>query len=221
MQWRVETVKAARRHSAFDIIRNEHRAIAAVVHCFEQILKEVRDDAMEPPFDVFELVVRYLEEFPDRFHHPKEDDFLFPALVERDPDAGEVIRELQQQHDDCVRQTTALGKLLAAWKADPEHGFAAFDRAAQEYIVLQWEHLRLEESDILPAAREKLTAKDWEAIDQAFNENEDPIFGSNPKAAFDGLFRKIVATAPAPWGLGTRNEPKRDTMLSKIGIGRG
>ena len=85
------SVPAARRHRAYEIIRNEHRAIAAVIHCFEEILKEVREDALEPSFDLFELIVRYLSEFPDRFHHPKEDEFLFPALANRDPAAGEEV----------------------------------------------------------------------------------------------------------------------------------
>lgn len=217
-------MKAATRNSAFEIIRNEHRAIAAVVHCFDQILKEVRDQVLEPPYSLFALIMRYLKEFPDRFHHPKEDDFLFPALVERDPMMGEVVCVLQQQHEDCARMTAALDKLLAAWQADPRHGFDAFDQAAQAYVAFQREHIRLEETTVLPAAREKLTAEDWAAIDRAFNENDDPIFGANPQAAFNGLFRKIVATAPAPWGLGARRElereTKRETILAKFSLSR-
>lgn len=213
-------VQAATRHRAYDIIRNEHRAIAAVVHCFEQILKEVRDDALDPPFDLFELVIRYLSEFPDRFHHPKEDDFLFPAVAGHDAAAADVIRELQEQHEDCVRKTAGLASLLAAWKEGKDGGWEAFDQAARSYIAFQWEHIRLEETEILPAAREALSEAEWHSIDEAFGENDDPIFGANPQAAFNGLFRKIVATAPAPWGLGTRHEPKRARTLSKIGLSR-
>lgn len=211
---------ATTRHKAIDIIRDEHRAIAAVVHCFKQLLDEVRADALDPPFEAFELILRYLAEFPDRFHHPREDDFLFPALADRDPAAGEVIRELQQQHEEGFRKTAALQKALAAWKTDGRERFDAFEAAARDYIAFQWEHIRVEEAHILPAAREKLTEKDWEAIDEAFDKNEDPIFGANPKSEFDGLFRMIVATAPAPWGLGQRREPRRETFLSKIGLNR-
>ena len=79
-------------------------------------------------------------------------------------------------------------------------------------------NMRLEETEILPVARDKLTEADWEAIDQAFGENEDPIFGDNPKGEFDKLFSQIVASAPAPWGLGAREEPKRKTLLERIGL---
>ena len=213
-------MQAATRHRAYDIIRNEHRAIAAVIHCLEQILKEVREDELDPPFDVLDLVVRYLAEFPDQFHHPKEDDYLFPAVARCDAGAAEVVHELQEQHEDCVRKTAALALLLADWKAGKAGSHEAFDQAARSYIAFQWDHIRLEETKILPAAREALSEVDWHAIDAAFGENDDPIFGANPQAAFNGLFRKIVATAPAPWGLGTRHEPKRASSQSKIGRGR-
>jgi len=210
--------KAAGHHKGFDIIRNEHRALAAVVHCFEHLLNEVRDHSLDPPFDAFELLLRYLAEFPDRFHHPKEDDYLFPAVAQRDPKAAALIGELQEQHENVVRMTKALRDALSDWQADPENGFAKFEAAARDYVTLQWEHMRLEETEILPVARAKLTETDWEAIDQAFGENEDPIFGDNPKGEFDRLFSQIVASAPAPWGLGARDEPKRKTLLERIGL---
>jgi len=213
-----DQAKPPRRHKAFDIIRNEHRALAAVVHCFEHLLDEVRDHSLDPPFDAFELLLRYVAEFPDRFHHPKEDDYLFPAVARRDPEAAELIKELQQQHDSVVATTKALRAALADWEADPEGGFAAFDAKARDYLALQWEHMRLEETRILPVARNKLTEADWKTIDEAFSENDDPIFGDNPKQEFDLLFSRIVASAPAPWGLGTRHEPKRGNLLTRIGL---
>jgi len=213
-----DQAKPPRRHKAFDIIRNEHRALAAVVHCFEHLLDEVRDHSLDPPFDAFELLLRYVAEFPDRFHHPKEDDYLFPAVARRDPEAAELIKELQQQHDSVVATTKALRAALADWEADPEGGFAAFDAKARDYLALQWEHMRLEETRILPVARNKLTEADWKTIDEAFSENDDPIFGDNPKQEFDQLFSRIVASAPAPWGLGTRHEPKRGNLLTRIGL---
>lgn len=214
----IAQLKAAGRHKAYDIIRNEHRGLAAVVHCFEHLLDEVREKSLDPPFDAFELLLRYLAEFPDRFHHPKEDDYLFPAVARRDPEAAELIAELRQQHEDVVEMTSALKAALADWRTEPENGFEAFDAKARDYLALQWEHMRLEETRILPAAREKLTEADWETIDRAFSENDDPIFGDNPQREFDQLFTRIVASAPAPWGLGARHEPKRKNLLARIGL---
>ena len=44
-------------------------------------------------------VLDYMTSFPNRFHHPKEDSYLFPKVLERAPDLEPVIAELLAQHD--------------------------------------------------------------------------------------------------------------------------
>ena len=189
------------------VIQREHRAIAAVVHCLEQLLREVRTGELDPPpFEVFELILTYMRDFPDQLHHPKEDNYLFPVLAKRSPELGAAFDLLRRQHVEGAERTTELLVKLAAYKEDPKTGFAGFEEAAIGFVEFQREHIALEESRILPAAREFLTATDWKAIDAAFAKNDDPIFGDKPQAKFNKLFSRIVATAPEPWGLKARNK---------------
>ena len=51
-----------------------------------------------------------------------------------------------------------------------------------------------------------ISEEDWQAIDNAFLANDDPLFGSKRRKEFSGLFTKIVSMTPAPFGLG---EPTR------------
>ena len=69
---------------AIDLIQRDHRALAAVLHCFEQVLAEVKSGALLPDFPLFQAIVDYVEDFPDRYHHPKEDEHLFARLLLRD-----------------------------------------------------------------------------------------------------------------------------------------
>lgn len=189
------------------VIQREHRAIAAVIHCLEQLLREVRaGDLDPPPFDVFDLIVTYMRDFPDQLHHPKEDNYLFPVLAKRAPELGGAFDLLRRQHVEGAKRTHDLSAKLAVYRKDPKTGFAAFEEAALGFVEFQREHLAFEESRILPAARENLTATDWKAIDAAFAKNDDPIFGDKPQAKFNKLFSRIVATAPEPWGLKARNK---------------
>lgn len=203
---------------ALAIIQREHRAIAAVCHCFEQILKEVESGQLEPPFELFELIINYIRDFPDRFHHPKEDDYLFAKLRVRAPEVGEIIDALQEQHHDGLDRTLALGNALEAYRNDPEAGFPQFQKTSLEYIDFQRRHIAKEEREIMPAARKALTPEDRHAIDEAFANNEDPIFGSAPKSEFDGLFSKIVATAPEPWGLKSRTTGEGDDDHARTAV---
>jgi len=199
---------------ALSIIQREHRALAAVLYTFDHVLADIRAGKIEPDFTMFDLVLAYVQDFPDRYHHPKEDEVLFPLIVKRAPEVKDVIAELQSQHHDGVRLTSDLKWKLDAWKADPKKNFAAFDEAAQKFIDWQRKHMGKEERTVLPAAREKLTAADWTAADAAFADNDDPIFGKNPKKVYDQLLSKIASLAPEPYGLAQRKEPKKPEPIT-------
>jgi branched-chain amino acid transport system ATP-binding protein len=62
--------------------------------------------------------------------------------------------------------------------------------------------MRREEREVIPLAKEHLTAADWEAIDAAFAGHTDPLLGTDQGAGFEALFRKIVNLAPPPIGVG-------------------
>lgn len=190
------------------IIQREHRAIAAVLYTFDHVLAEIRAGKIAPDFTLFGTILSYVQDFPDRFHHPKEDEVLFPLIAKRAPEVKETLAELQAQHHEGVRLTSELKWKLEAWQADPAKGFAAFDSAAQSFIEWQRKHIGLEERAILPAARAKLTAEDWVGADAAFADNDDPIFGRSPKKAYDQLLSKIASLAPEPYGLAARKAPE-------------
>lgn len=191
---------------AIDIIQREHRAIAAVVHCLHYVVKEVREEHLAPDFELFHAIVHYIQDFPDRFHHPKENDYLFDALAKRSPGARKAIHDLMEEHEKGEKKTIDLQWKLEDWEKNPddEAKKAAFLDAADEFVDFQRKHIGHEEQKIIPAAREHLTQNDWRRINEAFGDHEDPIFGDKPKEAFDHLFAKIVALAPEPIGTAPR-----------------
>jgi branched-chain amino acid transport system ATP-binding protein len=190
------------------IVQREHRALAAVLYTFDHVLADIRGGKVTADFALFDAVLDYVQDFPDRFHHPKEDEVLFPLILKRAPEVKAVIEELQAQHHEGIRLTSDLKWKLDAWKADPAKGFAQFDATAQKFIEWQRKHMAKEERTVIPTAREKLTAADWIGADAAFADNDDPIFGANPKKVYDQLLSKIASLAPEPYGLAERKEPK-------------
>jgi len=79
---------------------------------------------------------------------------------------------------------------------------AAFQAAAERYVGFYLDHMALEESELLPAARRVFSAADWATLDAAFARNRDPLAGHEAPADYQPLFRKILMQAPAPIGLG-------------------
>lgn len=190
------------------IIQDEHRSITAIVEALRQIVTEVTAGHAAADFDLLHAMFRYIEVFPERLHHPKEDDYLFARLRVRRPDAAPLLDRLHGEH---VRGREAFAELEAALERYERDASALPDFAArvERYAQFHWQHMRREEDDVLPLAREALTAEDWEAIDAAFASNDDPIVGVSASREFRTLFRRIVTLAPPPLGVGPESPARR------------
>lgn len=193
---------------AIGIIRGEHRGLAAVLSCLDGALREVERGAQEPDFELFRLILSYIDSFLDRYHHPKEDEYLFRRLRARDPDAAALLDDLEHEHEHVGPELTKLKDALDAYEREGASRLADFRAAVDRYNAFEWEHMRKEEEEIIPLAREKLADEDWAEIDDAFLANDDPLFGDKPREEFRKLFSNIVRLAPPPHGYGMGTKPE-------------
>lgn len=185
---------------SINIIHAEHRALVAVLQAFRFILTSVRNGHMAADHDLLDAMIEYITEVPDKLHHPKEDDYLFVTMRERIPESAALIDKLQHDHAEGAKRTVALRDALAHYRQVGAGGHAAFEAAALRYIDASWEHLNVEERELLPLARKGLSPTDWASIDAAFAANKDPWSG--PTGEFRALYSRIVGLVPAPLGLG-------------------
>lgn len=187
---------------AIRIIHDEHRSLAAVLHGMLYVVREIRDHGRTPDFRLLGAMVYYIDAFPERFHHPKEDRYLFTLLRARAPEAGPVLDRLQQEHRSGAERIRTLEQALARYEQGGSSEFAAFASAVEGYAAFHWEHMRCEEKEVLPLAEKHLTSGDWEAIDAAFTGHTDPLFGEQASEAYHKLFQRILNLAPPPIGIG-------------------
>lgn len=188
---------------AISIIRAEHRALGAVINNIKAMLQEVQAERMAMDFRLFWSMVYYIDAFPDRLHHPKEDDWLFARLKQRTPLADNLIDTLQSQHQAEPVALASIRRDLGNLEAGVPGSMEALQAAVASYADLTWKHLRSEENELLPLAEAHLLTSDWDAVASAFSQNADPLVGSADNELFDALFHDIVNRTPAPLGLGS------------------
>lgn len=190
-------------HESIRIIRDEHAALAAMLKSLSLMVERGPSDDAVAFFDVVRAMLFYIDEFPERLHHPKETHLLFPRVARLAPETLDAIARLDVDHEKGEHAVRELQHLLLAWELVGETRRAAFEDAAKRYINFYLDHMRLEESVILPAAQRVLSDEDWKEMDAAFATNCDPLTGKTPRdPSFDRLFSRIVMRAPAPIGLG-------------------
>ena len=188
---------------AISILKSEHRSISAVLHALKELARMAQDATVRPRFQVFRSMVRYIDEYPERLHHPKEDEHLFARLAARAPETRLLVEELQAEHEESVRLIRSLERALLLFEEGWPKGGREFQQAVDAYAEFHWKHMRKEEHELLPLAERHLTAADWQVIDAAFAANSDPIAGVHERD-FEKLFSRIVSLAPEPVGLGER-----------------
>jgi branched-chain amino acid transport system ATP-binding protein len=186
---------------AIAIIHDEHRAITAVVEGLRHLVTEIVAGRMAPDHALLGALFHYIEQFPERLHHPKEDDFLFARLRLRRPDVAALLDGLQREHAIGHQRLAELKSAWERFRADPA-ALPPFADGVERYAHFHWLHMRREEEEVLPLASEALLQEDWDAIDAAFASNDDPVVGVPASKAFRELFRHLVAVMPPPYGVG-------------------
>ena len=194
--------------NAIDIMRGEHRALAAVLSGLAAFVDGIEAGRFEPDFTLLAAMIEYVTELPERVHHPKEDDYLFAALRKRSAGAAAIVDDLQGEHRLGPGRIAALQAALDDYRNAGAPVLPAFRDVVKAYADFQWQHMSKEEKHVFPLAREVLTVQDWAAIDAAFAANDNPWEG--PAGEYKQLFTRIVSIAPAPIGVGDAGRLERE-----------
>jgi len=196
--------------TAIDVIRSEHAALAAMLRSIQMLLAQHRREGTPPDFAVLRAMLFYVDEFPEKRHHKKESELLFPKLRALTPQHRDVLDRLDLEHARGELRIRELEHALLAYEMMGESRRAAFEDATARYVEFYLAHMALEEREILPLAERTLSAADWSELNEAFAANRDPLTGVEPEAEYEQLFTRIVNLVPAPVGLGPEAPSRHD-----------
>ncbi len=189
--------------AALEVILDEHNALSVLLQSMSLLVKQGPGNNPGAFFDGLRAMLFYIDEFPERLHHPKETDLLFPKVAALAPETREAIDKLDRDHSKGTTAVLELQHLLLGWQLMGDVRQKRFIDALTRYLAFYREHMELEEKVILPMALKVLTTVDWNDLDAAFQENRDALTGKYPaKEEYKHLFSHIARVAPAPIGMG-------------------
>jgi hemerythrin-like domain-containing protein len=189
-------------HATVRIIRQEHAALAAMLRSIVMLLEQHRRKGTLPDFATLRAMLFYVDEFPEKRHHRKETELLFPKLRAKTPISRELMDKLDSDHAWGERKIRNVEHALLAFEMLGESRREGFEKLVGQYVDFYLDHMALEEREILPLAERVLSDADWRELDEAFATNRDPLTGHTPDQEYNALFTRIVNAVPAPIGLG-------------------
>ena len=191
-----DTNKSTPRDGAIAILKAEHRTLGSVMHLLQQLLEKISKRYTDPDFGLLATIVYYIDVFPERVHHPKEDEHLFKRLRSRTSHADALLDELQAHHVRSAQLINYIEQTFVHYHGGAPDGFKQFYDAVNAYAGLLWDHMEQEENRMLPLAEKYLQKSDWQAIDAAFRANNDPLGNVHMPQEFRKLKQRIFNLLP-------------------------
>lgn len=190
--------------TAIATIRAEHRSLGQVLDTVQVLLSKVATGYMAVDFGLLAAALYYIDDFPERCHHPKEDEYLFKRLRLRTSAFDGELDRLQTDHVRSATTLSALHRAMVLYQGGAPEGLRLLDAAINSYAVDMRKHFATEEQ-LLVDAGSVLTEGDWEHIAWAFAANDDPLFGANQRLEFTRLYHRIMLLAPRKVKAGLRD----------------
>lgn len=169
-------------------LRDDHRNMSALLDVIEAQMRLV-GAGETPNMELLRDIMRYMTDFADAIHHPKE-DLIYAELRRSGGRAAMQLEAVDADHLKLARLSKSLRDDVEAIVA----GTAVVTRErvvndAGRYVRRLRTHMRWEERELFPLA-DALSSSNPICIELQ-DDGSDPIFGATSEAAFSNLLTHL------------------------------
>jgi nucleotide-binding universal stress UspA family protein/hemerythrin-like domain-containing protein len=175
---------------------DEHRTIAAVLGAMKQLVRNQRERGAPIDCAAFRSMIYYLDVFPERVHHPKEEHYLFEQLAARSAEAQSIVEELGREHARGADAIRRLQQALVRYEEAGEREFEELAKAVEGFVDQYYAHMRKEESELMPLAEQVFTSEEWAQCETAFATHHDPLHGARDEKDLAQLYARLQGLMP-------------------------
>lgn len=179
-----------------DRIIKDHEHLTRLLICLDKEISGYKEGATRRPrLSMIIDALDYLHNYPDSFHHPLESRLLArlrPRIT--DIEMREKLEVIEIQHNEINQLTNSLIERFRAIQNDQVIPIDPLLADYQRYADLQMNHMRLENTSMIPAMKKLLTEEDIATVKAALNENPDPLFGAHLWDSYENLYQFVVGT---------------------------
>ena len=151
-----------------ELLSDEHHWIQHMLDCLEKIVANAGESGRLDASLTAELLY-LLEFFADGLHQHKEQEVLFPAIIDRTTASEQdYLRDLLGEHiQECSQMERVRAQLAAALSGEPL-GLRNFMTEAAEYGAFHRRHMEQENDVLLPIVARTLTPEEDERVLDGF-----------------------------------------------------
>jgi len=172
-------------------LHKDHHNLAQVLRVMESQLKCLTEGEHEDLHLMMDAT-RYIKNYPDAIHHPKEDK-VFEIFISRTQEGADIVEKLRKDHQELPMVTIKFESMLD----DAINGQGLVNRkelvkSIKGFIKGEWEHMNLEEDVLFPLIDSTLSDEDWNTLDNQISETSDPLFSEKIGNDYNNLYQSII-----------------------------
>jgi len=170
--------------TAILLLRLEHNRFDDLLDLIEDQL----DHADLPDRELLRNIVDYFSGYPERCHHPVE-DLVYRKLRARNFVLASTVGDILQEHAETAELTRRFSKAVARMGDDTLT--AELKDIMQRFVDHYREHMFAEEKYFFTVALDTLSESDWNEVEFALFDRNDPLFDREVEERFSHLRGKI------------------------------
>lgn len=172
-----------------EILVNEHEMIERAMDVLRQELVKMEDGA--PDVVTLKRTIDFLLEFGDRIHNIKEENWLFPLMVEKGIPQDGPIRVMLGEHEYERNLLDQMSKQVGLMETLSVEKRTAFQKNGLEYLEVRANHI-WKENDVLYAMGRKVFSEgDNESLVNEFNAFSASVYGDDFKDKFLAMLDEV------------------------------
>lgn len=180
---------------ATDLLKEEHHGVKIALRSLEKVgakLEEAAGAEETPYADDMGRLIEFLRVFVDKCHHAKEEDVLFPALVEDgEPIENDLVKVLLAEHAAGRKLVAEMAEALTSCQAGKTDSVFVLRGAARSYTQLLTDHIAKEDNELYPLADEKISAAAQQEMVEVFEEIETERIGLGTHERFHAMLNEF------------------------------
>lgn len=177
---------------AIEQLKNEHEAIKIIFRVLRQLCDALKSDQ---PIDTghFEGILEFFQIFVDKCHHGKEEDILFPAMVQAGiPEQGPIDTMLSE-HITGRGHIKTISQAFARVKSGDKGISSTLAHACEQYISLMLDHIYKENNILYPMGESRFSQAVDEKLCQDFETLERERIGTGKHDQFHEMITRLTS----------------------------
>ena len=155
-----------------NLLKHEHRVIERALRALDGMCLKLKSGVNVPPEAMYQIL-DFIQNFADRFHHTREETYLFPALGQNGfQKEGGALRFLMGEHEVERILTAELELAIGEYRYGDLTAVDRFVEAANLYRDHMAGHMREEDAILFRLAEEVLDEAVKASLIQSFAQEE-------------------------------------------------